>query len=124
VREFFDFKLAKSQHAFLMSANYDVDELLDEMGSGLRSEVLLYMDRHLISKIPFFEGKVPQFVADTISAFQPMVFQEGDYICKEGTQADEMYFMVKGKAGIYYGDKLVVVIEEGSYFGERRFCMK
>ena len=26
--------------------------------------------------------------------------------------------MVKGKAGIYYGDKLVVVIEEGSYFGE------
>ena len=61
---------------------------------------------------------VPQFVADTISMFQPMVFQEGDYICKEGTQADEMFFMVKGKAGIYYGDKLVVVIEEGSYFGE------
>jgi CRP-like cAMP-binding protein len=50
--------------------------------------------------------------------FQPMVFQEGDYICKEGTQADEMFFMVKGKAGIYYGEKLVVVIEEGSYFGE------
>ena len=57
VRDFFDFKLAKSQHAFLMSTNYDVDELLDELGSGLRSEVLLYMDRKLISKIPFFEGK-------------------------------------------------------------------
>ena len=61
---------------------------------------------------------VPQFVADTIAMFQPMVFQEGDYICKEGTQADEMFFMVKGKAGIYYGDKLVVAIEAGSYFGE------
>ena len=57
VRDFFDFKLAKSQHAFLMSTNYDVDELLDELGSGLRSEVLLYMDRALIAKIPFFEGK-------------------------------------------------------------------
>lgn len=50
--------------------------------------------------------------------FQPMVFQEGGFVCKEGTQADEMYFLLKGKAGIYYGQKLVVVIEEGSYFGE------
>jgi CRP-like cAMP-binding protein len=101
-----------------MSTNYDVNELLDEMGSGLRSEVLLFLDRHLISKIPFFQGKVPQFVADTISMFQPMVFQENDYICKEGTQADEMFFLIRGKAGIYYGEKLVVVIDEGSYFGE------
>jgi CRP-like cAMP-binding protein len=72
----------------------------------------------LISKIPFLKDKVPQFVADIISMFQPMVFQEGDFVCKEGTQADEMYFLIKGKAGIYYGQKLVVVIEEGSYFGE------
>ena len=50
--------------------------------------------------------------------FQPHVYQEDDYICKEGTQADEMFFLTKGKAGIYYGTKLIVVIEEGSYFGE------
>jgi len=96
VRDFFEFKLARSQHAFLISSNYDVDELLDELGSGLRADVLLYMDRHLISKIPFLQNKVPQFVADIISMFQPMVFQESDFICKEGTQADEMFFLVKG----------------------------
>ena len=71
----------------------------------------------LNSRFKYFTS-VPQFVADTISMFQPMVFQEGDYICKEGTQADEMFFLTKGKAGIYYGKKLIVVIEEGSYFGE------
>jgi len=118
VRDFFEFKLGRSQHAFLISSNYNVDELLDELGSGLRADVLLYMDRHLISKIPFLQDKVPQFVADIISMFQPMVFQEGNFICKEGTQADEMFFLVKGKAGIYYGSKLIVVIEEGAYFGE------
>ena len=47
-----------------------------------------------------------------------MVFQEDDFVCKEGTQADEMFFLIKGKVGIYYGSKLIVVIEEGSYFGE------
>ena len=102
VRDFFEFKLARSQHAFLISSNYDVDELLDELGSGLRADVLLYMDRHLISKIPFLQNKVPQFVADIISMFQPMVFQESDFICKEGTQADEMFFLVKGKCFMFH----------------------
>ena len=118
VRDFYDFKLAKSQHAFLLSSNYDVEELLDELGSGLRADVLLYMDRHLISKIPFLQNKVPQFVADCCGFFQPMVFQEGDFMCKEGTQADEMFFLVKGKAGIFLGTRMIVTVDEGSYFGE------
>ncbi|EJK70459.1 hypothetical protein THAOC_08182 [Thalassiosira oceanica] len=117
VRDFFEFKLRR-QRQFLVSSNYNVDELLDELGSGLRADVLLYMDRHLISKIPFLKDKVPQFVADVISMFQPMVFQEGDFICKENSQADEMFFLIRGSAGIYYGTKLIVVIDEGSYFGE------
>jgi len=29
-----------------------------------------------------------------------------------------MFFLVKGKAGVYYGSKLIVIIEQGSYFGE------
>lgn len=29
-----------------------------------------------------------------------------------------MFFLIRGSAGIYYGTKLIVVIEEGSYFGE------
>ena len=117
VRDFFEFKLQR-QRQFLVSNNYNVDELLDELGSGLRADVLLYMDRHLISKIPFLKDKVPQFVADVISMFQPMVFQQGDVICKENSSADEMFFLIRGSAGIYYSTELIVVIEEGSYFGE------
>lgn len=116
VRGFFEFK-GKSKHAF-HSSNYDVDELLDELGSGLRAEILMHLERHLIDKIPFLQDKVPQFVADCVSMFLPMVFNEGDFIVKEGTQADEMYFLVKGTAGVFYGSKLVAVVSEGSYFGE------
>lgn len=29
-----------------------------------------------------------------------------------------MFFLIRGSAGIYYGTKLIVVIDEGSYFGE------
>ena len=68
--------------------------------------------------VPFFKGKIPQFIADCITAFQPMVFQDGDFIIKEGSAADEMYFLIKGRASVYYGGKKQVTIVEGAYFGE------
>ena len=116
VRSFFEFK-AKSKHAYV-STNYDVDELLNELGSGLRADILMHLERPLIEKIPFLQDKVPQFVADILSMFSPMVFNEGDFIIKEGTQADEMYFLVKGTAGVFYGSQLAAVFNSGEYFGE------
>ena len=88
------------------------------MGSTLRADIMLHLQKALIEKVPFFRGKVPQFVADCVSMFSPMVFYKGDFIVKENSQADEMYFLTEGKAGIFYGSKLVTVIKEGSYFGE------
>ena len=100
------------------STHYDADSILDELSSNLRAEILLFVERVLIEKIPFFRGKIPQFIADCITMFQPMVFQEGDFVIKEGSAADEMYFLTKGRCAVYYGPKRMVSITEGSYFGE------
>ena len=116
VRSYFEFR--SSQRTFLMSDHFNADALLEELGSALRTDILLHLERDLISKIPFFGGKVPQFVADTISMLQPMVFQVGDTIVREGSQADEMYFLVRGRATVLYGEREVLTIEAGSYFGE------
>ena len=116
VRSYFEFR--SSQRTFLMSDHFNADALLEELGSALRTDILLHLERDLIAKIPFFAGKVPQFVADTISMLQPMVFQVGDTIVREGSQADEMYFLVRGRATVLYGEKEVLTIEAGSYFGE------
>ena len=116
VRSYFEFR--SSQRTFLMNNHYDADALLEELGSTLRTDILLHLERDLIAKIPFFAGKVPQFVADTLSMLQPMVFQVGDTIVREGSQADEMYFLVRGQANVLYGEKEVLTIEAGSYFGE------
>ena len=115
IRSFFDYKTKSKQY---VSNNYNVDELLGELNSGLRADILMHLERHLIDKIPFLKNKVPQFVADCVSMFSPMVFSEGDFIVREGTQADEMYFLTRGTAGVFYGSKLAAVVNEGSYFGE------
>ena len=116
VRSYFEFR--SSQRTFLLNNHYDADALLEELGSTLRTDILLHLERDLIAKIPFFAGKVPQFVADTLSMLQPMVFQVGDTIVREGSQADEMYFLVRGHATVLYGEKEVLAIEAGSYFGK------
>ncbi|GMH71165.1 hypothetical protein TL16_g05580 [Triparma laevis f. inornata] len=119
IRRFYEFALTANKNKGLMTSNqYDADSILDELSSNLRSEILLFVERVLIEKIPFFKGKIPQFVADCITMFQPMVFQEGDFIIKEGSAADEMYFLTKGRCAVYYGSKRMVSIIEGSYFGE------
>ena len=90
IRTYFEYKLSNSHRALLMSCQYDADELLDELSSSLRADVLLFVERELISKIKFFENKPPQFVADAVTMLQPVVYQEGDSIVTEGSQADEM----------------------------------
>ena len=59
MRNYFDFKLGNSQKSFLMnSKNFDADEILYELSSGLRADILLHVERHIITKIPFFNDKV------------------------------------------------------------------
>jgi len=118
VRKFYEFAFNSNNKVLLSSSQYDADALLEELSSSLRAEVLLYVEKDLIAKIPFFKGKIPQFVADCITMFQPMVYQDGDFIIKEGSAADEMYFLIKGRASVYYGGKKQVTIVEGAYFGE------
>jgi len=115
VRSFFEYSLQKRNNGLF---NYDADEILSELSAQLKNEIITWVERDLIERIPFFKGKSQSFVADCIQLFQPMVVHEGDFIIKEGAAADEMYFLIKGRAAIYYGQKKVKALVEGSYFGE------
>ena len=86
VRSYFEFKLANSQKAFLLNKYYDADEILYELSSSLRAEIMLYMERDLVAKIPFFQNKVNQFVADTLAFLQPIVCHKDEFIVKEGSK--------------------------------------
>jgi CRP-like cAMP-binding protein len=115
VRAFFEYSLSKRANGL---SSYDADEILGELSSNLKNEVIIHVEGELIERIPFLKGKNTSFIADCIQMFQPMVVHEGDYIIKEGTAADEMYFLLKGRAAVYYGNKKMLALVEGSYFGE------
>lgn len=78
-----------------MSA-FDGAELLGAMPPALRCDVILYVERDLIAKIPFLQEKHAAFVADLVVTLQPCTASAGEYVIREGTVANEMFFLTKG----------------------------
>ncbi|GMH52259.1 hypothetical protein TL16_g01193 [Triparma laevis f. inornata] len=115
VRNFFEYSIQRRNNGLF---SYDADEILSELSAALKNEIITHVERDLIERIPFFKEKSLSFIADCIQLMQPMVVHENDFIIKEGAAADEMYFLIKGRAAVFYGAKKVKALVEGSYFGE------
>ena len=117
VRSFYDFSLRK-KNPWARAQNYNAEEILAGLSSQLRTEVILFVEKPLIESIPFLRDKTPRCQADVVMALHPIVVQESEYVVREGSAADEMYFLTKGRAAVLYGTKVMKVMLPGSYFGE------
>ncbi|GBG31125.1 Potassium/sodium hyperpolarization-activated cyclic nucleotide-gated channel 1 [Hondaea fermentalgiana] len=104
------------------SSDADPNEMasvLSMLSTQLRTEVTLHVHRHLVPKVPFFLNKSPQFIASTVSLLRPLQYAKGDYISTRGQHADEMYFLIEGRAVVVLSDgRKFKSIIQGSYFGE------
>ena len=67
--------------------------ILQEMPSGLRSEVAMTVCEPLMNKVPFFDDVSEGFKESLGTYLQPEVFLAGADIVKEGMLAREMYFL-------------------------------
>ena len=113
-RDYFQFRLAHNKQ----SHGYNVDYLLAEMSSKLRTELLLFMNKNVIAKIPFFKDKTPQFICDCVVKLQPMRFKMSETVLREKEYASEMYFLTKGRVEVKPKGGKSLSLVEGSYFGE------
>lgn len=98
--------------------SFDGSELLQVMPPALRCEVILYVECDLIGKIPFLDNKCIAFIADLVVMLQPCSVNAGEYIIREGTVANEMFFLTKGRAVVLAKGSKVHAFNEGAYFGE------
>lgn len=96
----------------------DEHVILQDMPSGLRSEVAVFVCKPLIMKVPFFKDVSEGFVESLVTSLQPEVFLAGELIVKEGMLAREMYFLNMGTVQVIANGVEIVTFEEGNYFGE------
>jgi CRP-like cAMP-binding protein len=62
------------------------------------------------------------FLDEQIEPIIPLMYQEkykpNDYIIKEGSPNDKIYFILKGRVSVIKGDKLIYDLADGNTFGE------
>lgn len=105
----------------MMKKRFNAEEFFCEMSSYfLRAEVLMWVERELVSQMSSFQGKSPQFISDCVSMLKPLLSHKDETVVKEGSEADEMFFRTKGIAGIYCDNRLYSTLKEDLYFGEIR----
>ena len=73
----------------------------------------------LVRTVPFFQNASPQFVTAIITKLKFEVFLKGEYIIREGSIGNKMYFVQNGVVAVLSKEKQVETrLSDGSHFGE------
>eukprot|EP00944_MAST-04C_sp_MAST-4C-sp1_P007820 g7820.t1 len=99
---------------------FDMDQVLEYMPKSLRVEVLMYVHKQLIMKVPFFQDCDDAFIKTVVYRLKSEIALEGDTLFEQGDAANEMYFLRRGVVAVVApnSEEILVKLSDGSYFGE------
>jgi hypothetical protein len=76
----------------------DALQFMEELPHKVKLELAMHIHKKMYSTLSFFQNKDSSFIAWIGTVIRPMNIQESEYICKEGEDITEMYFLVTGRA--------------------------
>ena len=117
------------------SGDFQESQILCELSSTLRKEVLKGIGAKCKVHVPIFQGFDDECIGYIFTRMRRVDFMEGDIIYQKGDCADEMYLVSRGTVGIHVGklrqlssrqqdkfqsrvSRASKVIETGGTFGE------
>ena len=109
--------------AFPAKCSFDEDSILNELTAPLRQEVHLHKCAHVLNTLHVIHaGGDPGMPGAIAAALQHVVFVVDDYILREGTRPDGMYFLSGGTVDVVQGqganERVITSLSAGSFFGE------
>lgn len=78
----------------------DQEELLNELPSSLRAEVIMHTHGEIIRRIKFFEDKNSNFLWKILPMLKPMRMFPEDVIYNQGDKSEEIFFILRGRVKI------------------------
>lgn len=102
------------------STEKDLPKVLLLLSSQLKTQLLMFINRHLIGQITILRNKTPQMIVQCMQGLKPLVVNKDDIIINMGQHCEELYFLLKGSVIFHldFHSKLKVSVPEGSLFGE------
>lgn len=117
-------RLRRYYEYYLLQRDDENEEtILSALSDDLRSQLVLHLNRDVVSKIGFFATQDDACVSYLMGILDPEFCTPGEYVFKEGQVGRHMYFLVKGAAEVVFKagtseEQVVATLLEGSYFGE------
>jgi hypothetical protein len=96
----------------------DEEDMLSTLPESLRTEVSLYLNQDIITKVPFFASCSQDFIRQLVSMLKPRVSIPGECVILQGSLGTEMFFLSSGQVEVLVNDERVIVLSSGSFFGE------
>jgi succinate dehydrogenase/fumarate reductase cytochrome b subunit len=98
---------------------YQDHTLLEDLPVKIQSELLLFINRNIVSKVPLFKGASEELVEELMSQLSHRVYLPGEKIFHAGDHGDALYFIQSGQVSILTADnKLLATLHDGAFFGE------
>jgi hypothetical protein len=100
--------------------------LFDDLPTPFRVDILRYVTRDLIEKVPLFKYCSPALRDELLMALKPQTFAPEGYIAREGEMGKEIYFISRGKVEINTNDGKTQhgTLEDGDYFGDLSLILR
>ncbi|RLN63514.1 hypothetical protein BBJ28_00022808 [Nothophytophthora sp. Chile5] len=117
-------RLRRYYEYYLLQRDDENEEtILAALSDDLRSQLVLHLNRDVVSKISFFATQDDTCVSYLMGILDPEFCTPGEFVFKEGQVGRHMYFLVKGVAEVLFkagasDEQVVATLLEGSYFGE------
>jgi hypothetical protein len=102
------------------------DSLFDDLPTPFRLDILRYVTRELLDKVPLFKYCSPALKDVLLMALKPQTFAPDGYIVREGEVGKEIYFISRGKVEITSneGHNSHGTLEGGDYFGDLSLILR
>ncbi|GBG29401.1 Potassium/sodium hyperpolarization-activated cyclic nucleotide-gated channel 1 [Hondaea fermentalgiana] len=104
----------------LKSFPFSEHAILDDLSPALRREVVLFLNRDMVDKVPFFQGQDDNFICRLILCMTAEVCAPLDMIIRQGEVGKAMYFVRRGLVEVCNADatEIYTTLSDGCYFGE------
>ncbi|CAH8537221.1 unnamed protein product [Dicrocoelium dendriticum] len=86
---------------------------------NLKTELALNVHLKTLKKVSIFQECRPEFLHDLVLQMKSVIFTPGDYVCRKGEIAREMFIIKDGVLEVVGSNGVVLAtMQSGDYFGE------
>ena len=108
-------------YTWAQQKTFDENKILDFLPLKLRTDIAMRVHYKTLSKVKLFRNCETGLIKDLVVLLRPVIYLDGDYICKQGDIGTEMFIIQMGQVNVMSrsnSKRILVTLEPGSVFGE------